>query len=128
MGTWEGVVESKEIVPFPGLGHFDVRRRQSSPIQGDTIMGTSPDLSVVNPHLEHWQRSNLFVLGGSIFPKNSTVTPALTMMAQTIRAADTIMERYSKRPSALAQATHLPSTTTTIFLDRPNAARGEFVS
>jgi choline dehydrogenase-like flavoprotein len=97
-------IGAEKIVSFPGLGHFDVRRRQSTHIQGCYDLG---DLSVVNAHPKHWQRSNLFVLGGSTFPKNSSVTPTLTMLAQTIRAADTIMERYSKRPSALAQATHL---------------------
>ncbi len=92
---------AKEITPFPPLGHYDTRRYQSTHVQGGTIMGASPETSVVNPYLQHWQLSNLFILGGSTFPQNPATHPTLTILAQTIRAADGIIERYSKHPGPL---------------------------
>jgi gluconate 2-dehydrogenase alpha chain len=46
---------AKEVTPFPGLRSYDATRSQSTHIQGGTIMGSSPDRSVVNPypHLSH---------------------------------------------------------------------------
>jgi gluconate 2-dehydrogenase alpha chain len=65
-------------------------------------MGASPDRTVVNPYLQHWQISNLFVLGASSFPQNASANPTLTVLALTYRTADAIVDRYSKNPSALA--------------------------
>jgi hypothetical protein len=36
--------------------------------QGGTIMATSPDRGVVNLHQQHWDVSNLFVIGAFTFP------------------------------------------------------------
>ena len=93
---------AKEITPGSELGHYDTRQYQSTHVQGGTIMGTSPDRSVVNPYLQHWQLSNLFILGGSTFPQNAATHPTLTILAQTLRTADAIVQRYLKKPGALA--------------------------
>jgi len=93
---------AEEVTSFPGLEHYDATRYQSTQVQGGAIMGTSPDLSVVNPFLQHWQVSNLFVLGGSSFPQESAAAPTLTILALTLRTADVIVERYLKSPGALA--------------------------
>ena len=93
---------AKEVTPGPELGHYDTRRYQSTHVQGGTIMGASPDRSVVNPYLQHWQFSNLFILGGSTFPQNPATHPTLTILAQTIRTADAIVQRYLKKPGTLA--------------------------
>lgn len=90
------------VNPFPGLGHYDARRYQSTHIQGGAIMGASPERSVVNPYLQHWQLSNLFLLGGSSFPQNFSANPTPTLLAQTYRTADVIVDRYLKTPGALA--------------------------
>jgi gluconate 2-dehydrogenase alpha chain len=87
---------------FPGLRRYDATRNQSTHIQGGCIMGASPDRTVVNPHLQHWQISNLFVLGASFFPQNASANPTLTILALTYRTADAIVDRYLKNPSALA--------------------------
>ncbi|MGH9356568.1 MAG: GMC family oxidoreductase [Terriglobia bacterium] len=92
---------AKGITPGSELGHYDTRRYQSTHVQGGTIMGKSPDRSVVNPYLQHWQLSNLFILGGSTFPQNAATHPTLTILAQTIRTADAIVQRYLKKPGAL---------------------------
>jgi len=93
---------AKEVTPFSGLRSYDATRYQSSHVQGGAIMGSSPDRSVVNPYLQHWQVSNLFVLGASAFPQNASANPTPTILALTYRTADTIVNRYLKNPAALA--------------------------
>jgi gluconate 2-dehydrogenase alpha chain len=93
---------AKEVTPFPGLRSFDATRTHSNHTQGGAIMGTSPDRSVVNPFLQHWRISNLFVLGASSFPQNTSAGPTLTILAQTYRTADVVVDRYLKGPAALA--------------------------
>jgi gluconate 2-dehydrogenase alpha chain len=92
---------AKEILPSPELHDYDVTRYQSSHVQGGTIMGASPANSVVNPFLQHWQFSNLFILGASCIPQNASANPTATILALTLRAADAIVNRYLKSPSAL---------------------------
>jgi gluconate 2-dehydrogenase alpha chain len=93
---------AKEVSSFPGLKNYDANRYQFTHIQGGTIMGKSPDSSVVNPYLQHWQVPNLFVLGASTIPQNPSAHPTLTILALTYRTADAIVERYLKSPSQLA--------------------------
>jgi gluconate 2-dehydrogenase alpha chain len=93
---------AKEVTPFSGLRRYDATRYQSSHIQGGTIMGRSPERSVVNPYLQHWQVSNLFVLGASAFPQNASANPTPTILALTYRTADAIVDRCMKSPAPLA--------------------------
>ncbi|OLB34360.1 MAG: hypothetical protein AUH11_18460 [Acidobacteria bacterium 13_2_20CM_57_17] len=93
---------AKEVNPFSGLRSYDATRYQSSHVQGGAIMGSSPESSVVNPYLQHWQLSNLFVLGASSFPQNASANPTPTILALTYRTADAIVDRYLKNPAALA--------------------------
>src|ERR1700685_410802 len=96
------VMGAKEIIPFAGLKHFDANPYVVTQLRGGTIMGSSAETSVVNPHLQHWQASNLFVLGSSVIPYAPTARPTLTLLTLTIRAADTIVDHYLKNPSPLA--------------------------
>ncbi len=96
------VMGAKETTPFPALRSYDATRYQSTHVQGGAIMGSSPDISVVNPYLQHWQISNLFILGASSFPQNSASNPTPTIMALAYRTADAIVDRYMKNPAALA--------------------------
>jgi gluconate 2-dehydrogenase alpha chain len=75
---------------------------QSSHVSGGAIMGTSPETSVVNPWLQHWRVPNLWVVGASGFPQNSSGNPTITLMALAYRAADAIITRYLKHPGVLA--------------------------
>jgi len=93
---------AKEVTPFSGLRSYDGTRYQSSHIQGGVIMGSSSERSVVNPYLQHWQLSNLFVLGASSFPQNASANPTPTILALTYRTGDAIVNRYLKNPGALA--------------------------
>jgi gluconate 2-dehydrogenase alpha chain len=93
---------AKEVTAFSGLRSYDATRYQSSHVQGGAIMGSSPERSVVNPYLQHWEVSNLFVLGASSFPQNASANPTPTILALTYRTADAIVDRYLKNPAALA--------------------------
>lgn len=99
---------AKDVNPFPGYRSYDATRSQSTHVAGGTIMGSSTDRSVVNPYLQHWQVSNLFVLGASVFPQNPSANPTPTILALGYRTADAIVNRYLKNPVALARTIRLP--------------------
>lgn len=92
---------SEVAMPRP-LKRYDVTAYKTSHVQGGTIMGASPESSVLNPWLQHWKVENLFVLGASAFPHNASGNPTLTILALTLRTADAIVDRYLKRPGSLA--------------------------
>lgn len=93
---------AKEINPFPGYERYDVRRYQSTHVQGGTVMAASPDRGVVSPYLQHWRMPNLFVLGASTFPNQGSANPTPTILAFTYRTADALVDRYLKKPGMLA--------------------------
>ena len=92
---------AREINPFPGLRSYDAVHYNSTHVQGGTIMGGSPEHAVVSPYLQHWQLSNLFILGGSTFPQNASANPTPTVLAFVYRTADAIVDRYLKHPGPL---------------------------
>lgn len=92
---------AKEITVYPGLKHYDARVYQGTQVHGGVIMGTSPYCSAVNSYQQSWQLPNLFVLGSS-FPQDAYTAPTLTILALTFRTADAIVDRYMKKPGALA--------------------------
>ena len=65
-------------------------------------MGSDPHASVVNRYGQSWDADNLFVLGGAVFPQNTSYTSTATMGALAYWAADAIVRRYVKSPGALA--------------------------
>jgi gluconate 2-dehydrogenase alpha chain len=93
---------AREVVAPPLPRRYDVNAYRSTHLQGGTIMGADPGNSVVNAWLQHWRMSNLFVLGASTFPQNPSGNPTLTILAQTLRTADAIVDHYLKRPGLLA--------------------------
>jgi gluconate 2-dehydrogenase alpha chain len=95
-------MNAEQMDPFSGLGNYDTTRYQSTHVQGGTIMGSSPEHSVVNPHLQHWQLPNLFILGGSTFPQNASANPTPTILSFVYRTADALVDRYLKDPGPLA--------------------------
>jgi gluconate 2-dehydrogenase alpha chain len=80
---------------------YDAARSGDTHVQGGAIMGSTPKDSVVNTWLQHWQMPNLWVVGASCFPQNES-NPTLTLLALTYRAADALIDRYLKKPGALA--------------------------
>ena len=86
-----------------GMGaRYSVIDYQSTHVQGGVIMGNSPENSVVNRWLQHWNLPNLWVAGGSAFPQNASVNPTMTIMALAYHSVDALIGRYLKRPGALA--------------------------
>ena len=52
--------------------------------------------------LTRWDISNLFVIGASTFPNSGAANPTPTILALTYRTADTLVDRYLKKPEMLA--------------------------
>jgi gluconate 2-dehydrogenase alpha chain len=75
----------------PSRARYSVVNYMSTHIQGGAVMGDSPDLSVVNRHLQHWDMPNLLVIGASAFPQNPSQNPTLTAVAMTLWAADALI-------------------------------------
>jgi gluconate 2-dehydrogenase alpha chain len=69
--------------------------------EGGTRMGGDPKTSVVNKFGQSWDIPNLFVIGSSTFPSQSSFNPTLTIEALAFMSADAIVNRYRKNPGAL---------------------------
>jgi gluconate 2-dehydrogenase alpha chain len=82
---------AREVVTARVPQRYDVNSYKTTHLQGGAIMGDHPGNSVVNRWLQHWQMSNLFVVGASSFPQNPSGNPTLTLLAQTLRSADAIV-------------------------------------
>jgi gluconate 2-dehydrogenase alpha chain len=65
-------------------------------------MGASPENSVVNTHLQHWDVENLWVVGASAYPQNASGNPTLTALALTYRAADALIAPHAGRAKGAA--------------------------
>ncbi len=85
----------------PPRQRYDTTTYQSTHIQGGAIMGESPETSVVNRYLQHWDLPDLWVVGGSAFPQNPSHNPTLTVVALTTWAGEALIERYLKEPGKL---------------------------
>ena len=85
----------------PPRARYNVINYQSTHIQGGALMGSSPENSVVNRYLQHWNIPNLFVVGASAFPQNAAQNPTLTAMALTYMASEAMITRYFKHPEHL---------------------------
>jgi gluconate 2-dehydrogenase alpha chain len=85
----------------PAGGRYNVINYQGTHIQGGTMMGKSPETSVVNRNLQHWDIPNLWVIGASAFPHTAAPNPTLTVLALTYWAADALIDRYFKHPEKL---------------------------
>ena len=52
-------------------------------------MGVSPEASVVNRFLQHWNLPDVWVVGASAFPQNPSHNPTLTAIALEPRGRPT---------------------------------------
>ena len=85
----------------PSRAKYDATAYQSTHIQGGAVMGVSPETSVVNRFLQHWDLPDVWVVGASAFPQNPSHNPTLTAIALTTWAADALIDRYLKSPGRL---------------------------
>jgi gluconate 2-dehydrogenase alpha chain len=83
--------------PIPRRGPYDSRPYQSTHNTGGTIMGADKATSVVSPHLQCWEASNLFISGASVFPQNSGYNPTGPVGALGLRLGDDLAS-YLERP------------------------------
>ena len=74
------------------LTDYNIVPYQSTHNTGGTTMGASPETSVVNNYLQHWDRDNLFVVGAGNFQHNSGYNPTATVGALAYRCADGIIK------------------------------------
>ena len=58
---------------------------------GTVRMGSDPTTSAIDQHCRTWDHQNLFVIDASFFPSAAAVNPALTIVAQAIRASEHIL-------------------------------------
>jgi gluconate 2-dehydrogenase alpha chain len=85
----------------PSRAKYNATAYQSTHIQGGAVMGGSPEASVVNRFLQHWDLPDVWVVGASAFPQNPSHNPTLTAIALTTWAADALIDRYLKNPGRL---------------------------
>lgn len=85
----------------PSRAGYSVVNYMSTHIQGGAMMGTSPETSVVNRYLQHWDLPDLFVVGASAFPQNPSQNPTLTAVAMATWTADALISQYIKAPGRL---------------------------
>lgn len=97
-------MKPREIKKAPRGPHYDIVPYQSTHNTGGAIMGANPQESVLNRYLQHWDVSNLFVMGAGAFPHNSGYNPTGTLSALALWSADAIRKTYLKNPGPLVQA------------------------
>ncbi|MGB7256945.1 MAG: GMC family oxidoreductase [Pseudolabrys sp.] len=97
-------MKPREIKTNARKGHYSIVPYQTTHNTGGAIMGTDPKSSVINRYLQHWDVSNLFVMGAGAFPQNPGYNPTGTVGALTYWAADAIRNQYLKNPGPLVQA------------------------
>ena len=97
-------MKAREIRANPRKGPYDIAPYQTTHNTGGAIMGSNPQDSVVNRYLQHWDVSNLFVMGSCAFPQNPGYNPTGTVGALAYWAANAIRTKYLKNPGPLVQA------------------------
>lgn len=87
------IEEDLEIL-LQGLPVESVHPGEQAPseahILGTTVMGDTPEDSVIDADLVHWRARNLLVLGSGCFPTGTPANPSLTIAALSLRAADRV--------------------------------------
>jgi gluconate 2-dehydrogenase alpha chain len=69
---------------------------------GGTVMGADRRTSVVNRYCQSWDVPNVFVVGASNYPQNSSYNPTGTLGALIYWTADALKNHYLKKPGPLA--------------------------
>ena len=90
----------KAMASKPSPKDYSIVPYQTTHNTGGTITGKSPEDSVVNSYLQHWDAENLFVVGAGNFPHNGGCNPTGTVGALGYRCAEGIL-KYSKKGGSL---------------------------
>ncbi|TWT02428.1 GMC family oxidoreductase [Planomicrobium sp. CPCC 101079] len=79
---------------------FNVNKDTNTHNTGGVIMGADPETSAVNSYLQMWDAENVFVVGASAFPHNSSFNPTATLGALSYRASEGI-QMFLKKGGSL---------------------------
>lgn len=69
-------------------------------LMGTAVMGSNPELSVVDPFGRCHDVPNLYVMDGSVFPTSSGMNPTATIMAVAARSVLNLIERRGEVAAA----------------------------
>jgi choline dehydrogenase-like flavoprotein len=62
---------------------------------GTCVFGEDPQTSVLDRYCRAHDLDNLYVVDGSFFPSNTSIRPALTIMANALRVGEHLRDRLS---------------------------------
>lgn len=94
-------MDTVAVAPRAMIKDYNIVPYQTTHNTGGTIMGKSPQDSVVNSYLQHWDAENLFVVGAGNFPHNGGCNPTGTVGALGFRCAEGIL-KYAQSGGMLA--------------------------
>lgn len=81
---------AKAVFTFGAMGDQD--DIHTSHQVGTTRFGSDPETAVLDPDCRLYDHENVFVVDGGFMPNSLGVSPALTIMANALRVANTIKE------------------------------------
>jgi choline dehydrogenase-like flavoprotein len=84
-GFQAGVLHPKGEVPLAVMAHQC----------GTCVFGEDPQTSVLDRYCRAHDLDNLYVVDGSFFPSNTSIRPALTIMANALRVGEHLRDRLS---------------------------------
>jgi choline dehydrogenase-like flavoprotein len=96
---WTEVLKSVEKSTQSVFQRSNIHPRGEVPLQvvanqcGTCRFGTDPATSVLDPNCRAHDLDNLYVVDGSFFPSNASVSPCLTIMANALRVGDHLLDR-----------------------------------
>jgi gluconate 2-dehydrogenase alpha chain len=102
LGEIARAMGAKSVTVTHRAGSYSIVPYQTTHNTGGAVMGADPGTSVVNPYLQSWDVSNLFVLGASAFPQQLGYNPTGTIAALAYRCAEAIRTRYLRGHGPLA--------------------------
>ncbi|WP_437773565.1 GMC oxidoreductase [Arthrobacter sp. KNU40] len=70
---------------------------------GTAVAGDDPRTSVLNPDCRAHDLDNLWIVDSSFFPSSAALNPALTIAANALRVADTILKDLKPRTGSVHQ-------------------------
>ena len=82
-GFQPGVLHPKGEAPLAVMAHQC----------GTCRFGEDPQTSVLDPNCRAHDLDNLYVVDGSFFPSNASVSPALTIIANALRVGEHLIDR-----------------------------------
>ncbi len=87
---------AEKVLPGTMSPNYNIVPYQTTHNAGGTIMGATPENSVVNTYAQHWDYENLFVVGASNFNHQGGSNPTSTAGAIAYKSAEGIIKYHKK--------------------------------